>query len=102
MQKYIRITTILETSDHDGYCSGSECYYESERKIFVFVTPTQYEKSSIGFIEDYDEKDIIHLLPKPQINMSGSCYCINSIEADERDLCIHDYRYNIISVEIIQ
>ncbi len=102
MNTNIKITTILETSDHDGYCSGNESYYESNEKIFILKTPQKYIDYPIGIIENYDEEFIINLLPIPGINMNGSYYCKNSKESELKDLSMHDYRYNIKTVEIIK
>ncbi len=101
MSTKIKITTLLETSDHDGYCSGDECYYESEEKVFILSTPKEYIDFPIGLVEKYDEEFIKNLLPKPKINMNGSYYCKNSKMSEEKDLGLHDYRYNIINVEIV-
>ncbi len=101
MSTKIKITTILETSDHDGYCSGDESYYESKEKVFILETPQKYIDYPIGIIENYDEEFIEKFLPIPEINMNGSYTCKNSKESELKDLGIHDYRYNIINVEII-
>lgn len=102
MVTQIKIVAILETSDHDGYCSGNECIYDSQKNIYILPTPEDYEKYPIGIIEDFDVNKIINLLPKENTNTQGSYYCKNSEYANHKELSNHDYRYTIVSVEIIQ
>ncbi len=102
MNTNIKITTILETCVHNGYCSNNEFYYESNEKVFILETPQKYIDYPIGIIENYDEEFIVDLLPIPEINMNGSYYCKNSKESELKDDCKYqNYTYNIKTVEII-
>lgn len=98
--KQILITCLLETSDHDGYCSGEECYYESNQVVYLTDVPLKYSEYDIGIIDD-PEQDWTEYLPEPNINIDGSGYCDPSQESLDAGLNCHDYRYTIIKVEIV-
>lgn len=99
--KQILITALLEISDHDGYCSGDECEYTSRQIIHLCEIPEQYLNEEIGKIVDYEEDDWLKYLPDPELNTSESGYCELSEESESAGLSIHDYRYTIISIEIV-
>ena len=83
----LKIISKLETSDHDGYCSGGECEYECKIVENIVDVPEKYKSNPKGILYKYDECDNIQdndndneydwekLLPKPEINDSGSYYC---------------------------
>ncbi len=96
----VKIISKLETSDHDGYCSGEECEYECKHVETIVPVPNMYKSYPKGKINDLDKFDWIKLLPEPDLNTSGSYYCDNSDECETKGLGSHDYRYTILSVEI--
>ena len=96
-----RITAKLETSDHDGYCSGEDCYYESEMKIFIIDNiPKNME---IKFNEK-DFPDWINYLDYESkgSSFSQSGYCGLDDESIKNGLDRHEYKYTIILVEIAE
>jgi hypothetical protein len=97
-----KITAKLETSDHDGYCSGSECEYEVKKLSYIVDLPTEYNNYPLGKLHNLNEHGIdwTELLPEPVMNY-GSGYCDLSEECHNHNIGIHEYRYTIISVEII-
>ena len=98
----VRITAKLETSNHDGYCSGGECEYEVKTQSHIADLPIEYKNYPEGNLDDFDEYGIEweNLLPIPELN-NGSGYCDIPNICYENGLGCHDYRYTIISVEII-
>ena len=46
-----KITALLETSDHDGYCSGEECEYKIDEVVKIINVPTEYKNHPIGFVK---------------------------------------------------
>lgn len=98
---HILITALLETSDHCGYCSGSECEYNSKKVIHLLDIPKEYENCEINEINDWEEDDWLKYLQEPPLNTRGSCYCNLSEESMNAGLFRHDYRYKIIKVEIV-
>lgn len=98
----VKITSKLETSDHDGYCSGEECEYECKIITHIIDIPKKYKLYPKGTINlDEDDFDWVNLLPEPELNTDESYYCDNSYESENHGLEKHDYRYTIQSVEII-
>lgn len=95
-----KITAILETSDHDGYCSGDECEYKVEEVVKIINIPTEYKNHPIGFVKKIDETFWNKFLPQPDLS-GGSMYCELSKNCKEIGLDIHDYRYSILEIEII-
>ena len=94
-----KITARLETSDHDGYCSGEECEYKCKIIKRIVNAPDQYKTYKYGEIDDLSEYDWEKLLEPPELG-EGSSYCSLSPECEENNLGVHDYRYTIISVEL--
>lgn len=94
-----KITARLETSDHDGYCSGEECEYECKIIERIVNAPEQYKNSKPGKIDDLSEYDWENFLEPPELN-KGSYYCSLSPKCKENKLGVHDYKYTIISVEL--
>ena len=98
-----KIIAKLETSDHDGYCSGGECEYEVKTVTYIIEVPCEYKNYPVGKLNNFDEYGIDwdKLLPEPDLNNYGSGYCDLSDECDNNNLDKHDYRYTIISIELI-
>ena len=98
----INIEAKLETSDHDGYCSGEENDYECTINNYLVELP----KNIIVNEEDLTPKKLLDinynwesLLPEPNLH-GDSFYCYISDESKKHGLGCHDYRYTIISVKI--
>ena len=100
--KYDFWTALLEISDHDGYCSGNECEYESIIKIFYCNIPLEYNHYPVCTILDNNEYNWEQILLIPKINDDGSGYCELCEESKKANLYGHDYRYSIILVEIVE
>jgi hypothetical protein len=98
-----KITAKLETSDHDGYCSDEDCEYEVKTVSYIVDLPDQYNSYPEGKIKNINQFDNkwINLLPEPELNGYGSMYCCVSDECEAHGLYKHDYKYTILSVEII-
>lgn len=94
------ISYKLETSDHDGYCSGNECEYECKIDKIIVDVPYQYKSHPLGTIDDPEEYNWIQLLPEPELN-DGSCYCELADDCVLHGLGIHDYKYTILSVVLV-
>ena len=95
-----KITAHLETSDHDGYCSGNECEYECKIIEKIINAPDQYKNFKLGKIDNIEEYDWYKFLDEPGLNYYESYYCDLSWECNESGLDKHDFRYTIISVEL--
>lgn len=95
---------ILEKSDHDGYCSGEECYYSKE--IITYPCPSlisslnHHTVKSSGLLIDFDPNEWLCYLPYENINTNGSNYCRNSAFCKSKGLDRHDYRQTIIKIQI--
>ena len=97
----VKILSKLETSDHDGYCSEGDCEYEVKIVETIVDIPIQYKSYPKGKINNLNEFDWKIFLPEPYINTEGSYYCGVDEECNTNGLGQHDYRYTILSVEII-
>jgi hypothetical protein len=87
----IVITAQLETSNHDGYCSGEECEYETKMVNEIIDLPERHKDIPLHGIP---HSDLISLLPEPHVQN----YIILSPEVRDHCLDVHDYRYTIIAV----
>jgi hypothetical protein len=113
----VRWTILIETSDHDGWCSGNECEYSCceewvdiplERKCHghgeLFPELQKMRKHLLEFCEDPEcpnpYPDHLSHLPPP-INTYGSYYCDNSRESEENDLSTHEYRLSLLEADIV-
>ena len=97
----VKILSKLETSDHDGYCSGNDCDFEVKVVETIVDLPTLYILYPKGKLNNLNDFDWVKLLPEPNLNYEGSGYCCVSEECRIIGLGKHDYRYTILSVEII-
>jgi hypothetical protein len=107
MTRHYLIKFLLETSDHDGYCSDNECNYnvvEQEHIIYNVSVPDDLPDGEL-YYDDTQEQYFISLLPKLHLwestNTFKSGYCSISPKCKNNNLCHHDYRYNIKSVSVI-
>lgn len=89
-----KITALLETSDHIGYCSGSECDYESEVIEEIIDVPNSFEPKNNEEYKEYLKK--VNLVCGSQSN-----YCSLSKKCLEHGLGRHEYRYTVKKVEFI-
>lgn len=96
------IEYVLEVSDHDGYCSGEECDYKQESKMYIIDVPDDLKDVPEGVYENPARYDWTPYLPRPKINQFGSGYCHISTKAQYARLERHDYRFNIIRVEFVE
>lgn len=97
-----KITAKLETSDHDGYCSGNECEYKCEIIETIIDVPEIYKSYPLGKLNNVNEYEWTTFLPTYIVNQCGSCCCNLSPKSIRNGLGIHDYEYTILSVEIIE
>lgn len=105
--KKISIKALLETSDHDGYCSGDECEYKSKIIIKLCDIPVEYENHPLGMInqENFSDDEWSNYwskyLPCPDLNTSESYYCDLSSKCSSIGLGRHDHKYTILQVKIV-
>ncbi len=106
------LTYQVETSDHEYYCSGGECEYDSEvlyKEYDVKKLSKRFRGFAIGAeITDEDDLEVIakslgaHRKIERGVESrmgGGSMYCGLSEECVEHDLDIHEYRITYISAE---
>ena len=111
----IKVFYKLETSNHDGYCSGDECEYTESDKTYVL---SDHDLSDFcghdldKVLLDYNNGNradmnadiyqalvkIEQQLPQPDVG-GGSSYCGLSKECKQKNLDRHDYRITIIDME---
>jgi hypothetical protein len=96
-----KITGVLETNDHEGYCSGDECEYKRKIVKKKILVPEQYKELQVGKIQHVKEYKWANHLPLPDINVYGSDYCRCDYKKSHR-LERHCYRYTIQKVEIVE
>ena len=98
----LKITYKLETSDHNGYCSGEECEYEEREKTFVMPVPKELSQYKIGDkipVTEYEWKMPRRL--KPQLNLRPGGCCGVSRECVARGLSQHDFNYTVMAYEMV-
>lgn len=104
-KRKLKITALLETSDHDGYCTDNECEYATKTETYIVDFPEDFRNDlPIGVLDEENRHNHYwkSLLPKPELNNSGSHYCSRSKECMYADLGCHDYLYKVLSVEIVE
>lgn len=100
-----KITARLEISDHDGYCSGDECEYSSSIVVKKVDVPEEYDDYGYGKINNLNEYNWEQFLEPPELDDRGyhcSYYCCLSDECIAHGLNVHDYRYTILSVKLVE
>ena len=96
----VNITYTQETADHDSYCSGDECGYETEDfDIATTVKLSNIKLDTEGNIIDLQLFE--QYVPEPKLNMNGSGYCQNSKESKAHGLYGHDSRITITGVKFV-
>jgi hypothetical protein len=93
----IKIFATLETSDHDGYCSGNECEYKCEEVEHIIDLSGQ-----LHMLNNIDEckDDFDKYLPCPELG-DGSGYCFLDEKCVNSGLGKHDYKYTIRKIEVV-
>ena len=81
----------ITISDHDGYCSGSECE----------LTTKEYKKLLKNIPELDDIRDYAKYADRVYTNR-GSGYCNLNQEVIEEGLDRHDYNISVISAKIVK
>lgn len=94
----IEITAVLETSDHDGYCSGEECEYNTQQIQHRCKIPT--ELFTWTLTDKY--MNWTQLMPVPyKQSRGGSNWCGLSNQCERAQLMSHQYRYRLVSVRVL-
>lgn len=111
MSCQFKIRAKLETSSHDGYCSGEGCEYNCS--VVTHITQLSSQDIPANFSTDIKGKltrvqlsqvNWIKYMPVPVLgsdNLALSGYCELSEQCIECGLDCHDYRYTILSVEAL-
>ena len=99
----VRITAILETNDHGGYCSDGDCEYKKKIVKVNTIVPESMYRPTIG-VELIgrvwgDTYNWTKHLPVPKINVAGSGYCSCNIV---NGVGQHKYKYTVKSAKIIE
>ncbi len=112
MTRHYLIKVLLETSDHDGYCSDNDCIYSAVEQEHIINNVSVPDDLPDGELLDYDDEQeqyFLSLLPKLSLWESNtnskawkSGYCYLSPKSKKNNLSNHEYRYNIKSVFIIK
>ncbi len=100
--KKVFINGKLIKSDHSGYCSDNECELEISLFTHSIDVPKEFINEPVGAIKDIDQHYWSKFMPEPKLNNSGSYYCRNSPKCKSYQLGVHDYKYIINCVEIIE
>jgi len=97
----ILLHILVEKSEHDGYCSESECEYSSESYKLVVPIPDNGDFDAFGTIplniwDEYLEQY------KKDMDFGGSYYCRVSSEARRHGLGQHELVVSVIECEVVQ
>lgn len=98
---YLKLNVLREINDHDGYCSDAENEYTQETFTEYVTMPEVFEHFILeNKINEFNWELVLgHLVPK--LNIDGSCYCEVGEMGITSGLSQHDYRFTILSYEII-
>ena len=103
----IQLEILFKVCDHDGYCSGDECHYDSYTKIVnINKKPFWFEQliiidNKIQNCDNYDWQSLLNEDDIPKLNTNGSGYCDISKESVDNGLTHHDYHISVINATII-
>ena len=91
MQRNFRVIAKLETSHHDGWCSGDECEYEcAEETTHELQIPADAVPATLAAFAP--------LLPDPlDVDTTQSHYCHLNEKCAQAGLGKHDFRYTVTS-----
>ena len=93
-QRNFRISALLETSDHDGYCSGEECEYGAIQGDYEVQIPAK----DVPAEEAEGLAAFKRFLPEPMVGDSAqSHWCDISCRCTQAGLGKHEYRYTVLS-----
>ena len=84
----VKISYLLETSEHYGFCVGNETEYKSEIRTEICIHPLHTS-------ETFDWKTLIKYEHPPLLEED---WCSNSKESHRNGLGSHDYKITIIDV----
>ena len=99
MSLSVNINYKLETSDHDGYCSGDECVYScNHHSLQLDINKDDIVRDDNGDITNLQSYE--RFIPKPVVH-GESQYCGLSDESFQHGLDIHEYRITVTSVTIL-
>jgi len=94
----VKVKFLIEKSDHNGYCSDSECYYSVDiNKFYIQIDTTL----STDVNETIIRNKIIQVT-KRSVTCEGSGYCNRDEQCEERGLSSHDERITIIEPNWIE
>lgn len=103
-----KISVKVEISDHENhFCSKkSICKYTSATYTLLCndnEIPELYKSNSYGFINNFDQKDWINILPAHPVNhkKGKNCECKNSKESIEKKIIKHDIKITFTSIELL-
>ena len=100
--KKIKIFALLETSDHDGYCSDNVCEYKCEKvEHIIDLIDLSEQQHILNNIDDICKNDFEKYLPYPGLGDGGSNYCYLDEKCENSGLDKHDYKYTVTKIEII-
>lgn len=94
MATKVKITYSVESSDHDGYCTGEECSYEASTEEVVVDAP----KNILGV--DWASLIPVEKHTRAPVRMKSG-WCRLSKESIEAGLDYHDLRITLLSVEVM-
>jgi hypothetical protein len=76
---------LVETSHHEGYCSGNECEYEQRE--------TTCEVESVDKLEKLEK--VLNDVMRERVQMRGSGHC-DVIDPRAQEIGCHDYRVTLL------
>ena len=100
----VKLIVQYESSDHDGYCSGGECEYESQILTFFATVPEIYKHLQVDDkLPELDKYVWFNFIESqlPLLNGGGSDYCDLSNECIDHDLGRHEYKWELVDGLII-
>lgn len=105
MLRRVRLTLLIETSDHDGYCSGDECEYTQTKVRVLVPVPDEFQDSAVGtqlecWLDYWDSYREDYQTQTP-VNAGYSHYCLNSKESVAHDLERHECRVRVGEAVIV-
>jgi hypothetical protein len=108
----VKIKYLLQTSDHDGYCTDEEAEYAESREHVEVEVPEKDLKSATVNALSKELQELTKFIPKPksvknldsiESRVRGSkgdpdCYCDIDTESLSHGLVQHSYRLTVLEV----
>jgi hypothetical protein len=94
----VRITAVLEISDHDGHCSDNENEYTRKIVRRVVDIPANIDLDDEALVAS-NYSSLEQYLEAPRVRLGGSGYCGVSQKSRRAGLDKHEYAYTIQDVE---